>query len=199
MSQVTAVRTPATAGEIIGAIMAAGVSRDAANIVASQSADETASWKAMWNWNLGNVTASGSQDYVIESSTNPGHFRAFSNIADGAQAMVDWLTSRGALPFAESGDVAGYVQQLAKGCYLGCIGQTDQTGHVVSQTDYDNYKANISGRLASLRGVVPVAPGWGLTKTVLFAGGLAAAGFVFAAARSGETWVPRAVRRLAKA
>jgi hypothetical protein len=179
--------------------MAAGVSRDAANVIAAQSADETASWKYMYNWNPGNVTASGSEDYDIESSSNSGHFQAFSSLADGAAAMVSWVTTRGALPFAESGDVAGYVQKLAEHCYLGCIGSTDQTGHTVDQTDYDNYQAAISGRLPEMRAAVAVAPGWSTQKTIVVVGSLAALAFVFAAARSGERWVPIPVRRFARA
>jgi len=197
MSQVDAVRTPATAGQVIGALMAAGISRTAANILASQSADETASWQAMYNWNLGNVTASGSDDYVIESSSNSGHFRAFGSILDGAQAMVDWVTSRGARAAAENGDVASYVQALAQHCYLGCIGQTDQTGHVVSQSDYDTYQANISSRLPAMQAAAPVAPPWSMTKMVAVVGGLAAIAFVAAAARENEPWVPRPIRRIA--
>jgi len=197
MGQVEAVRTPATAGQVIGALMAAGLSRDAANIVASQSADETANWQAMWNWNPGNVTASGSQDYVIQSSSNPGHFRAFSTLLEGAQAMVGWLQAKGAIAAAESGNISAYVAALAAGCYLGCIGNTDQTGHTVSQTDYDNYQAAITSRLPAMRAAIPVAPTWSTTKLVAVCGALAAAGFVLAAARHGEPWVPRAIRRLA--
>jgi hypothetical protein len=199
MSQVDAVRTLAVAGQVIGALMAAGVSREAANIIASQSADETASWKAMYNWNLGNITAVGNEDYVIESSSNSGHFRAYGSILDGAQAMVDWVTSHGALSAAEDNDVASYVQVLAQHCYLGCIGQTDQTGHTVSQADYDNYQINISSRLPAMQAATPIAPGWSNMKTIAVFGTIAAAAFVFAAARAGESWVPKTVRRLVHA
>lgn len=161
MGQVASVLTPATAGQVIGALMAAGLSRTAANIAAAQSADETASWTAMHNWNVGNVTvgSTSSADWMLQGS-NPIHFASYGSLLDGAKAMVNWLQTRN-VPL--TGDITAYVNALRTGCYLGCIGNTDATGHTVSQTDYTNYQAAIQRFLPAMEAATPIAPPWSLT------------------------------------
>ena len=73
MSQAVAtIRTPASASDILGALIGAGLSQNAAVMVAAQSGLETGGWQQMSNWNLGNVTTNG--DYYTIGS-NPLHFR----------------------------------------------------------------------------------------------------------------------------
>lgn len=184
-SQLQAVQTPATAAQVMGALAAAmGTSEQkAVAIVAGQSAVETANWRGgLWNFNLGNLAAGSGQNYVQQGSLAM-HFQAFDSLTDGAAAMVSWLTSRGALPFALNGDLTGYVGALAKGCYLGCIGkqaeQSDGTTRAVTQADYDAYQAGIQGRINSLGLLaIPIPQGDSLFPAIAAAGVIAAAGFV---------------------
>ena len=85
-------------------------------------------------------------------------YLAFDDPISGAKAMLGWLSGRGLLSYATAGDLPGYMVQLAKGCYLGCIGLTDPTGHTVSQQDYDNYQAGIATWMGKLANVSPEAP-----------------------------------------
>jgi hypothetical protein len=162
MGQVATITTRASAAEVLGGILAAlpqGAPQIAGAIITAQSADETASWTAMHNWNVGNVTTANPNvdDWMLQGS-NPIKFRAFPDLASGAAAMVAWLSTRGVLPFAYAGDIAGYVGQLAAHCYLGCIGNTDPTGHTVSQDDYNNYQAAIAARTNSYLAITPIYP-----------------------------------------
>jgi hypothetical protein len=188
MGQVNAVLTSATAGQAIGALMAAGLSRDEANLAAAQSADETASWKYMRNWNLGNITtADPNADWMIQSSTNPLHFASYSSLLDGAKAMVSWLSSHN-IPL-DSG-IAAYVAALQQGCYLGCL----PPGGTATQTDYDNYQAAITRFLPQMQAAVPVAPAWTIPKTFWVAAAIIAGGYVVSAAVDKQKWIPKPVK-----
>lgn len=189
MPQVDAVLTPATAGQAIGALMAAGLTRDQANVAAAQSAVETASWKYMRNWNLGNITtASDAVDWMVQSSTNPLHFVSYANILAGAQGMAGWFAARN-IPLTGGDD---YFAAIEKSCYLGCVAQG------TPQSDYDTYKANILAELPKMQAATPVAPGWSTTKkTVVLLAALIVA-YAGVQVASTEPWVPRRVRRTAQ-
>jgi hypothetical protein len=183
MPEVATVRTPATPAQAIGAIIAAlpaGAPRVASSIIGGQSALETATWRSMNGWNMGNITPTAAQ-----AASGPWmtqwlkgmRFIVYPSLLDGARGMVRWLTSHGLLPFAYAGDVDGYVSRLAATCYMGCIGKTDPTGHTVTQADYDALAATIRGRVPAFNALVPEAPPSGLVPGVpdwLLVGGAAA-------------------------
>jgi hypothetical protein len=194
-SQLQAVNTPATAAQVMGALAAAmgTTQQEAVAIVAGQSAVETANWGGgLWNYNLGNLTASSGQNYVMQGSLSL-HFQAFDSLTDGAAAMVAWLSSRGALPYALNGDLAGYVAALAKGCYLGCIGnqaqQSDGSTRAVTQQDYNNYQAGIQARINSLGLLtIPIPQGNSLLPAVAAAAAIAAGGAILTYLIHREGW-----------
>lgn len=182
MPQVATVTTPLTPAQALGAVQAAlpyGTSRDAVNLIAAQSAVETAGWAAMHNYNFGNVTPTAAQaaSGPWMDQGLPMKYIAYPDALSGAMGMVGWLTSHGLIAAASIGDLDSYMAGLQAGCYLGCVGLTDPTGHTVSQTDYDNYRAGIASWIAKLAPLTPVAPPgsfpWGMTAVGV---SLAAAG-----------------------
>jgi len=166
MGQVATVLTKSTPAKALGAILyvlPSGSTRTAANMIAAQSAIETANWKSMHNWNMGNTTPSPAQVKAGISWMNQGlpmQYIAFPDIVAGSRDMVNWLSRRGALPYANSGDLAGYMARLQASCYLGCIGNTDPTGHTVTAADYSGYQSGIATRMATLATVTPEMPSW---------------------------------------
>ncbi len=176
--EVPALRTPMDGPSALAALLAGGCPRAALAMVAAQSAVETDAWRAMWRWNFGNVTAAGAQDYQILPG-NPLHFRAFASPTAGAAAMVAWLARRGCLPYAEAGDLDGFVAALERSCYLGCLPPSGSA----SQADYDSYRRAIAARMRELSGVTPApSPGGTLAWWV------AAASVTFLAWSAG--WLP---------
>jgi hypothetical protein len=166
--QVPMQKTPLTRAQALGALLAAGCPQSALLIVAAQSAMETGQWQLMNNNNFGNVTptskqvANGSSYFVQSFGTvngvpQSGKFLAFSDPTSGAAAMVNLLRGNGSLN-AASGGVANYVQTLQANGYMGFVGKVDQSGHVVSQQQYDKYQAGIQSLVNSLAQVTPVAP-----------------------------------------
>jgi len=183
MSQVATVLTTLTPAQALGAVQAAlpvGTSRTAVNLIAAQSAVETAGWASMHNWNMGNVTPTPAQaasgDWMDQGL--PMKYIAYPDPISGAKGMIGWLTSHGLIASAEAGDLDSYINGLQSGCYLGCVGNTDPTGHTVSQADYDNYRAGIASWIAKLQGVTPVSPPGAWQRYVIPGLALAAAGAV---------------------
>jgi hypothetical protein len=191
--QVPNVATPMPPAQALGSLLAAGCPQSALLMVAAQSAVETAEWGSMRGWtngfhnfNFGNVTPSAAQLAAGIRWMNqnvPGmKYIAYADPISGAKGMLGWLSAHGLLAPAAAGDLTGYMAQLRAGCYLGCIGLTDPTGHTISQTDYDNYQAGISTWMSKLSGVVPAPPQLGssvgrnvaILAAILTAGGLAA-------------------------
>jgi hypothetical protein len=159
--------TPAQALYVLQEVLPAGTSRTALDMIAAQSAVETARWTEMFGWNFGNVTPSASQlaagaDYFSHANTGTMKYLAFDNPVAGGAAMVAWLTSHGLLTPAENGDLAGYMAALQAGSYLGTVGLTDGSGHTVSQSDYTNYQNDIASIMGTLASVTPEPPpgGW---------------------------------------
>ncbi len=161
VTETLTVITPAEALGYLQAVAPSSLTPEGLRLIAAQSAVETAHWKAMHNWNFGNVTPySDSEDWITQGVRNM-RYDAFPNGLKGAKAMMDWLSRHGALDPASRGDYAGYMQALQNGCYLGCIGNTDPSdGHTIGQSDYDTYGANLGAIAESLRGVTPVPPGF---------------------------------------
>lgn len=140
MSQAVAtIRTPASASDVLGALINAGLSQNAAVMAAAQSALETGGWQQMWNWNLGNVTTNG--DYYTIGS-NPLHFRPSDSLSAGAVDFVGYLTARGLIPFADAGDLSGYVSRLQAIGYAG-------------NADYNAYQSGMQSWIDRLGGVTP--------------------------------------------
>ena len=158
--QLPAVRTGATAGNVLQALLDAGVPASGIRMVAAQSAIETAGWAQMWGWNAGNITAKDSEDYQILPG-NKLHFRVFESLDDGVGALVTWLGHRGVLPYAVHGDLSGYVQRLADTCYAGCIGMTDPNGFTTTRATYDAYQSGMGAWMSKLSSVQPVRQGIG--------------------------------------
>ena len=165
--QVATKPTPLTPAQALGGLLAAGCPQSALLMVAAQSSVETNAWgstngKGFNNFNFGNVTPSTGQLNAGAQWMSQGiagmKYLSFSDPISGAKAMLGWLSARGLLARASANDLAGYMALLQSGCYLGCIGNTDPTGHTVSSTDYANYQAGISSRIAALSKVTPVAP-----------------------------------------
>lgn len=159
--QVQFVRTKLTAAQALGVIQQAlgqNASDAALRMVGAQSSVETAGWQSMANWNFGNITVHdpNTSNWMYQGS-NPRHFAAYPDPLTGASAMIRWLSNTGLLPYALAGDLDGYAIKLAKAGYLGYIGLTDASGHTVTQTDYDQYKAGIAAQMAKLAGVSPVS------------------------------------------
>ena len=156
-------RTPETAADVLRAIMDAGVSLQAARMLAAQSAFETADFAYIWNYNLGNITTNDA-DYVILPG-NDLHFKPYASLADGATGFVEYLTARGLLPFAETGDLQGYVDRL-------------QAIHYAGDGDYTAYYNGMAGKLQSLYGVTPSPPMRAIAKAgiILLLGGVVAVG-----------------------
>src|SRR5260370_5101191 len=152
--------TNSSASEILGAIQSAGVSRNAAVMIAAQSALETAGWKGgLWNYNLGKITTDG-EDYVLLPG-NSLDCKTYSDLQSGAADFVHYIRSHGLLPFAEAGDLQGYVNRLQQIGYAG-------------NADYTAYYNGMATWMGKLGGVVARAP---VNKNVLaiavVAGGLA--------------------------
>ena len=202
MGQVANKYTRLTPGQALGALLLAGCPGSAVRMVAAQSAVETAGWAAMRNWNLGNVTPSAAQvaagiAWMTQNVPNMKYI-AYANPVAGAQGMMGWIRGHGLLPYAEQGDLAGYVQQLQNGCYLGCVGNTDPSnGKAITTQDYANYSSGISAWMSKLAGVTPTAPpmplDWG--DVALGAAGLAAAGIALVTYARPD-WIEKAVRSI---
>lgn len=162
MGQVANVKTPLSYGQALGALLAAGCPQSALLMVAAQSAVETAAWKSMTQWNMGNVTPTAAQVAAGTPWMDQGiagmKYIAYPDATSGAAGMLAWLNARGLLNAASNGDLDTYMSLLQSGCYLGCVGNTDPTGHTVSSTDYANYRAGITTWMNKLSGVTPVAP-----------------------------------------
>lgn len=168
MSQVAEKLTPLSPAQAMGAIKAAlpsGASQTALAMIAAQSAEETSSWKSMWNWSFGNVTPTPAQltagaPYVMHADTGTMRYLAFSDPVSGAKSLTGWLQGHGLLAAAEAGDLDSYMAGLQAGSYLGTIGLTDGSGHTVTQSDYDVYRAAIASLMAQFQTVAPVSPPW---------------------------------------
>lgn len=135
------------------------------------SANETASWAQLYNWNVGNVTGTG---YVgqIGYYRNPHvttslNFAAFANLGAGCLAELKILRSYGALAQADAGNYAGFSSALQSGGYAG------------KGVAYPNLQGLIS-KFSSVA-PVPYAPGLSLPPVASLALGLgvvAASGYL---------------------
>jgi hypothetical protein len=192
--QVPTVKTTATPAQVLGAlasVFGGGAPKVALAIAAAQSGVETADWRLMHNWNLWNITPSAhqlSQGIAWMNQGLPMKYIAYGSLLAGAVDVRSWAQHRGYYASLYAGDLDGYMSRLRATCFLGCIGNTDPTGHLVTQADYDAYRAGIAGRIPKLLATTPavIAPqGWttgqkvaaGLGVAALAAGAAYAAGY----------------------
>lgn len=125
--QVDAVKTPASAADVAGAVWRAYVKLTGNSPPAessylmplAQSAFETGSWQKMIDWNTGYLTAAAGEDWFLAYSGSL-HFKAYDSLDDGALAMMSWLFKHGALAAADANDLNAYGDALQRGCYVGC-------------------------------------------------------------------------------
>lgn len=79
---------------------------------------ETAAWTQLYNWNVGNVTASeGAQWFKNPHVTAPLRFAAEADLDAGALLMMRTIDAHGGLAAADQGDAAAF--QAAMDRYLG--------------------------------------------------------------------------------
>jgi hypothetical protein len=122
-TEVTAERTPASAGEVYGSILRSWptANKAAVAMLLAQSALETGAWQHMYNWNAGNLAGTGGDAYaMLKAYTGERRpYRAYVNLDDGVH---DWLLllqrEPGALSAAMKGDVDGFVDGLVAGHYF---------------------------------------------------------------------------------
>lgn len=113
--------TRATAGEVLAALRAAQCPPSALYWAAAQSALETATWSAMWNWNVGNITTKG-RVYVLLPGLGQ-HFAAYASLEAGARAFVGYLDSHHVLEATSLEDYCARLDAIpyatAPGGYTG--------------------------------------------------------------------------------
>jgi hypothetical protein len=158
-----ATRTDASAADVLRALLDAGMpTLDSARMVAAQSALETAGWTGgMWNYNLGNITTTGSS-YVTEPG-NSLHFKSYPSLWAAAIDLVNYLNAHGVLTYAVQGNLAGYVQRLQAIGYAG-------------NTNYASYQSGMQTWITKLANVLP-APPWRLIAFTTGLTGAAIAGW----------------------
>jgi hypothetical protein len=149
--------TPATAPQVLralydalGAFDGAG-RRNAATVLASQSALETAQWQKLWDYNVGNVTCAAAIRTGLPCCTRGLTFAVYPSLAAGAADMVAFLGKHGggasassALGRAAAGDVPGFVARL-------------QAMHYAGDADYAAYERAIAAGVPLL-GKLELAP-----------------------------------------
>lgn len=82
------------------------------------SANETAEWSQVWNYNIGNVTTDGRDPWYSNPHVTAAlRFRAFESLTGGAVAMLQILNRFGGLDAADRGDFEAF--QAACDKYLG--------------------------------------------------------------------------------
>ena len=194
MPQVAKRQTPATPAVVLGA-MAYAYKKVTGQLPpnfysillpTAQSALETSKWRAMWNYNAGNVaTAHPETDDWMDLGVGL-RFKAYKNLGDGCVDMMKWLAQHNCLAAAASGDAGAFTQALAVGCYAGCVGQP-------GAVDYSKYAAGIYDLAKEFSSVTPTPYGPGLGWLASFGLGL---GIVSAAGVAAYAISPRTVTGL---
>jgi hypothetical protein len=139
--QVERVATPVTAQDLADALAAAwssvlGTSPGSAiQVLVAQSAFETGAWKAVWNYNLGNVKYTSGTDFFTMTASEgsgasttmvPSKWRSYPSLAEGASAWLTFMSNNysTALAYAQQGDVTDFVSALkSSGYFTGDLGQ----------------------------------------------------------------------------
>lgn len=168
--QVQRVLTRSTATEVLGAMSWAY--RRVTGVVpptfysillpTAQSALETSSWRAMWNWNAGNVTtADGVKDSWISltdiaSSTSGLKFKAYKDLGAGCEDMLRFLAKHNILQLATNGDIGAYVNGLAAAWYAGKPGAP-------GSADYGAYASTMMGLANQFKSTIPTPYGRNLS------------------------------------
>lgn len=183
--QVAAVNTPVTPGQVLGAILATGVSDTASRILLAQSAFETGGWKGgLWSYNLGNITTA-SGDYQILPG-NALHFKAYGNLEDGAADYVAFLARRGLVTIADTGDLTAYVQRLKETNYAGADTGSTYATYQAGMASWMNRLANVQPEGGSLLAGFVIGPHAAWWSYALAAGVLAGAWWTTREVRAGR-------------
>jgi hypothetical protein len=145
--QVPAINTPATPGQILGALLAGGAPPSGARILLAQSAFETGGWKGgFWGNNLGNITTSG---VGVDFQTLPGDlthkYKVYATLADGAADYVAFLARRGLTDIAATGDLTAYVARLK------AVGYAEVLATPAGVAQYQNGMATWMTRLQNVQ------------------------------------------------
>jgi flagellum-specific peptidoglycan hydrolase FlgJ len=145
------VRTRQDAGEAVEAIADAHVvvfgidpSPELLGVLAAQSSFETDEWRAMWNWNYGNIRGAWSGHATsfrageiidgVEKILDPGPenlFRSYPGAKQGAEDFIRFLGTashpdrpnryQGAWDAACRGSVVGFIDGLRDGGYFTAV------------------------------------------------------------------------------
>lgn len=136
LEPVPAKKTPVTPAEMYAALRSAWVAKFGAEpsrasllVLLAQSGIETADWRSMWNYNVGNVKRGKGQPWtmlphvweiirgervVFEPPHPQTHFRAFPDLEAGAAAYLDTMAGRFAKSWEAvvSGDPEAFARAL---------------------------------------------------------------------------------------
>lgn len=163
MPQVEALKTPASAADVAGAMSRAYVkltgnappAESSYLMPLAQSALETANWKSLYNFDLGNVTTANPNDSWFFQYQGSLKFKAYASLDDGALAMMSWLQKHGAIAAADANDLNAYGDALQRGCYVGCPWSCG--AGISPETCRAKYLAGIASLMHRYAGVVPSA------------------------------------------
>jgi len=168
-THVATVRTVASPGQVLGAfiyVLPNGFPRVGVNMIAAQSAVETLHWNSMHNWNAGNTTPSLAQlkkgiAWMDQGFVGQMQYISYPSLIAGCAGMVSFIKAYGAIPYAQNGDLPGYMGRLQARCYLGCVGNVDPTtNRPIPAYSYVAYQAGIASYMAKLANVTPEIPAW---------------------------------------
>jgi hypothetical protein len=182
--QVAASNTPATPGQILGALIDGGAPRSAAPLLLAQSAFETGGWsRGFWGYNLGNITTSGaSGDFQMLPGDTTHRYKVYDSLTAGAADYVNFLNTRGLVAVAATGSLSAYVARLK---------QVNYAEALATPTGYAQYQAGMAMWLQRLQYVVPESSGLFAGLTVGKVRSYAVAGAIVA----GSVWATRGIRR----
>lgn len=122
-------KTPIKPIDLARAMLGAGLTMTHALVLLAQWACETGTGAHCYNWNLGNVKRERGRPFMMLKGVkeflggewftfNPPHaqthFRAYESLEEGLPAFLEKLSGRykSAIPFAEAGDLRGFVYAL---------------------------------------------------------------------------------------
>lgn len=156
----------------------------AVQLLAAQSAYETAQWKSLGNYNFGNVKHVpgdgspfffGLDDCTYQGQKVPCMFRSYPDMTSGVRDYLSFLASpnsryASAWPYVLAGDPAGFVSALkAKGYFSGSL--ADYTSGV--QSYFTRFRSLLPSEKALRGAAVKGAEAAGIGVGVYVAGGVA--------------------------
>jgi hypothetical protein len=162
-------------------------------VLVSHSDYETGAWANMWNWNVGNLTGTGS-NYVTLTAIdgNPINLQAYSSFTAGATAYLQLLQNHypASLTAAAQGDLAGFAAALQAGGYFGS--QSTASYLAGLQSRYPTVAAALGTPAPASSSATGSSSG--STLLVALLGGLAIGGAAFYLSTRAPAFVRRARR-----